>query len=117
MTSTISPTSPIRSYSKPGQVFERIYNVVKQIPKGSVVTYGEIAGKAGIRNPRIVGFALHNNPDPKSTPCHRVVKKDGSLAEGFAFGGKAAQRRLLESEGVKFVGEKVLHLKIITYPL
>ncbi len=57
-----------------GQVFDRIYDVVKQIPKGRVATYGQVAAMAG--NPRwarVVGYALHSNPDPEHIPCYRVV--------------------------------------------
>ncbi len=80
-----------------GKIFDRIYEEVKKIPKGRVATYGEIAYKAKT-TPRIVGFALHRNPDPSCIPCHRVVFKDGSLSDSFAFGGKEAQRKKLEEE-------------------
>jgi methylated-DNA-protein-cysteine methyltransferase-like protein len=84
--------------------FEKIYEVVKTIPKGKVMSYGEVALRAG--NPRwsrVVGYALHNNPMPKIIPCHRVVMKDGSLTPAFAFGGEGKQRELLEEEGVHFL--------------
>jgi len=64
------------------------------------MTYGEIAKKVGT-TPRVVGFALHKNPDPKNIPCHRVIFKDGSLSPGYAFGGEGAQREKLRQEGVK----------------
>lgn len=85
-------------------VFEKIYAQVKRIPAGKVASYGLVATMAG--NPRwarVVGYALHVNPYPGEVPCHRVVKKDGSLAEGFAFGGEDVQQRLLEQEGVTFL--------------
>lgn len=82
------------------KVFERIYQEVKKIPKGKTATYGEIAKKAGM-TPRVVGFALHKNPDPKNIPCHRVVFKDGSLSKGYAFGGIKEQKRKLLAEVVK----------------
>lgn len=50
---------------------------------------------------RQVGWALHVNPYPGAVPCHRVVMKDGSLTESFAFGGACVQRAMLESEGVE----------------
>ena len=83
--------------------FEKIYEVVKNIPKGKVATYGQVAFLAG--NPRwsrVVGYALHNNPEPFVIPCHRVVNREGRLAPAFAFGGAAVQRDLLESEGIVF---------------
>lgn len=84
-------------------VFEKIYEVVKNIPQGRVATYGQVALLAG--NPRwarVVGYALHNNPDPATIPCHRVVNREGRVATAFAFGGGETQRQLLEKEGVIF---------------
>ena len=84
-------------------VFEKIYDVVCGIPKGRVITYGQVAALAG--NPRwarVVGYALHNNPTPYKIPCHRVVNRQGRVAESFAFGGGDAQRKLLEDEGIIF---------------
>lgn len=81
----------------------RIYEAVKLIPCGRVMSYGQVARLAGNpRGARAVGFALHRNPQPGVIPCHRVVFRDGSLAPGFAFGGPDEQRRLLEAEGVGF---------------
>ena len=82
---------------------ERIYEAVKLIPCGRVMSYGQVARLAGNpRGARAVGFALHRNPQPGVIPCHRVVFRDGSLAPGFAFGGPDEQRQLLEAEGVGF---------------
>lgn len=84
-------------------VFEKIYEVVKNIPCGKVATYGQVALLAG--NPRwarVVGYALHNNPDPQNIPCHRVVNREGRVAPGYAFGGSGIQRKLLEKEGIVF---------------
>jgi len=54
------------------------------------------------RASRIVGYALHRNPEPNVIPCHRVVFKDGSLCAGYVFGGADVQRGLLLDEGVVF---------------
>ncbi|OGH06410.1 MAG: hypothetical protein A2W22_06415 [Candidatus Levybacteria bacterium RBG_16_35_11] len=81
--------------------FEKIYKVVSSIPKGKVITYKEVAKKANT-NPRTVGFALHVNKNPLQIPCHRVVKSNGKLAKGYAFGGISKQRKKLENEGVGF---------------
>lgn len=83
-------------------VFDRIYNVVTMIPKGKVATYGMVATLAG--NPRwarVVGYALHNNPDPSIIPCHRVVNREGKVAKAFVFGGENEQIKRLENEGVE----------------
>lgn len=83
---------------------QRVYDVVRRIPRGTVATYGQVAQLAGApRSARFVGFALHSNPQPGVIPCHRVVFRDGSLAPGFAFGGPDRQRMLLEAEGVLFI--------------
>lgn len=84
--------------------FEKIYEIVCQIPEGKVCTYGQIARLAG--NPRwarVVGYALHVNPAFGKIPCHRVVNKVGATAPAFAFGGRDVQRALLENEGVTFL--------------
>jgi len=83
--------------------FKRIYAIVKTIPLGRVMTYGEVAKKANVATPRIVGFALHVNSDPKNIPCHRVVFADGSLSKGYIFGGEGEQKKKLLQEGVKFL--------------
>lgn len=93
-------------------VFEKIYEVVKGIPKGKVMTYGQVALLAG--NPRwarVVGYALHNNPSPQTIPCHRVVNREGRVAAAFVFGGGNVQRDLLEKEGVIFEADGRIDLK------
>lgn len=93
-------------------VFEKIYEVVSRIPKGKVATYGLVARMAG--NPRwsrVVGYALHNNPAPGVIPCHRVVNREGKVAEGFAFGGSAIQRKMLEDEGIVFEADGHIDLE------
>ncbi len=88
------------------QLAHRIYAVVSSIPRGKVLTYGNVARKAQ-PHPRVVGMVLHRNVDPNSIPCHRVVFSNGSLTQGYAFGGMTAQREKLESEGVKIVENKI----------
>ena len=81
--------------------YERVYDIVKQIPEGRVATYGQVARKAGGRGlARAVGNALHRNPYPGVVPCHRVVNAKGELSGAFAFGSYDEQRRRLEAEGV-----------------
>ena len=83
--------------------FEKIYTVVKNIPKGKVATYGQVAALSGNpRRARVVGYALHVNPMPGIIPCHRVVNREGRTAPAFAFGGPDVQRKLLEAEGIVF---------------
>ena len=83
--------------------FQKIYDVVRQIPKGTVATYGQVAALAGNKRwARVVGYALHVNPDPENIPCYRVVTKDGRVSEAFAFGGSNRQIELLEADGIRF---------------
>jgi len=82
---------------KKKSIFHRIYDEVKKIPRGKTTTYGEIAKIVGT-SPRVVGCALHKNPDPKNIPCHRVVFKDGRCSSNYAFGGKQAQEAKLLKE-------------------
>lgn len=88
--------------------FEKIYNIVKQIPKGRVSTYGTIAALCG--NPkmsRVVGYALHANPDEANIPCFRVVNRFGECSGSFAFGGKNAQEEKLKQDGIEVLNGKV----------
>lgn len=93
--------------------FERVYEYLKTVPKGKVVTYGQVAFALGMpRASRAVGYALHVNPQPGIIPCHRVVNRFGRLAPAFAFGGIGVQRALLEEEGVEVDGENAVNLEI-----
>lgn len=92
--------------------FEQIYAVVRRIPKGCVATYGDVAFLAG--NPRwarVVGYALHVNPDPQTIKCHRVVNRFGSVSSAFAFGGENEQIRLLREEGVEVSDDGTVDLQ------
>lgn len=87
---------------------KRIYEAVKNIPKGKVATYGQIAKMAGNeRMSRAVGNALHKNPEPDKIPCYKVVNSKGELASEFVFGGRDVQAKLLEAEGIEVVNNKV----------
>ena len=92
-------------------VFERIYEQVKRIPRGRVATYGQIALYAG--NPRwarVVGYALHSNPDPDSIPCYRVVNREGRVSRAFAFGGANMQIIMLRGDGIEVSDDGIVNL-------
>ena len=96
-----------------GSLNDKVYEFVKNIPRGKVATYGQIALHLGNRNfARVVGNILHDNPEPEHIPCHRVVNAQGRLSSAYAFGGIEAQRRLLESEGVVFKNNQVVDLSV-----
>lgn len=76
-----------------------VYELVARIPKGRVMTYGQIAALCGSpRSARIVGQVAHWGP--LDLPWQRVVNKQGGLAAGYTTGGREAHRRDLEAEGV-----------------
>lgn len=92
--------------------FEKIYEVVKKIPKGKVATYGQIATLAGNRHlSQIVGYALHVNPDPDNIPCYRVVNRFGEVSKAFAFGGENIQIKLLKNDGITLSDDNKVDLK------
>jgi len=88
----LSPLSP----------FDReVLTACRAIPRGQVRTYAELAAAAGRpRAARAAGNALRRNPVPLLIPCHRVVRKDGSIGQ-FSMGGPEVKRRLLELEGAR----------------
>lgn len=81
--------------------FDKVYDLVASVPKGKVTTYGAISRLLSI-DPRVVGFALHANKDPKNIPCHRVINSKGEISSRYAFGGPGVQKQMLEIEGVEF---------------
>ena len=96
--------------------FERVYEAVKQIPRGCVATYGQIACAVGApRCARQVGFALHANPQPIVIPCHRVVNRFGRLTPAFAFGGAETQADWLKKEGVTVRDDYTVDLEKYLY--
>lgn len=87
---------------------DKIYELTRQIPKGKVASYGQLAKLAGKpKAARAVGLFIRLNPDAPNTPCHRVVAADGSLTGYSATGGITKKKALLLSEGVRFKGSKV----------
>ena len=91
---------------------EKVYEFLKTVPKGKVVTYGQIACFLGNKHlSRAVGNILHRNPDPENIPCHRVVNGKGELSRAYAFGGGETQRARLEQEGVRFESDGTVDLE------
>ncbi|MCW9706404.1 MGMT family protein [Fodinibius salsisoli] len=84
--------------------YERVYEVVAQIPEGRVTTYGAIARYLGIASAaRMVGHALNNSAET-NIPAHRVVNRNGELTGRAHFPGDTMRERL-QQEGVVFVDE------------
>lgn len=85
---------------------EKVLDIVRNIKKGQVITYGQVAEMAGTQGAaRAVGSIMKNNYDT-TVPCHRVVKSDGTIGD-YNRGGKAKKIEILKSEGIEFVGERI----------
>lgn len=87
---------------------DRVYEITKQIPKGRVATYGQIARLAGKpKAARAVGHFMRTNPHAPIVPCHRVVASDGKLT-GYSGGkGISTKKSMLIAEGVYFAKDNV----------
>jgi methylated-DNA-protein-cysteine methyltransferase related protein len=83
--------------------YQRIYAVIRRIPRGRVATYGQIAELAGLPgHARQVGYALHALPSGTTVPWHRVINARGEVSLRTSPGAELTQRMLLEREGVPF---------------
>jgi methylated-DNA-protein-cysteine methyltransferase-like protein len=83
--------------------FQRVYDIVAQIPAGKVATYGQIAQLLGEpRSARTVGWAMREAPEGLNLPCHRVVNRYGEMAPEYAFGSREIQKSILAQEGITF---------------
>ncbi|MGN0637417.1 MAG: MGMT family protein [Huintestinicola sp.] len=87
---------------------EKVFEFLLNVPKGKVVTYGQIAEYTGNKKAaRAVGNILHRNPDENKYPCYKAVDSKGNLSRNFAFGGIEMQKEKLESEGIEVRNYKV----------
>lgn len=87
---------------------EKAYEFLKTIPKGKVVTYGQIAEYLGNKRlARVVGNILHSNPDGDKYPCYKVIDSKGNLSKSYAFGGIERQKERLENDGITVKNYKV----------
>ncbi len=94
-----------------GNNYQRIYAVVRQIPEGRVMTYGQVAAEAGLAgHARQVGYAMHVLKDD-TVPWHRVINAQGQVSPRAERGWEGFQRHLLEEEGVEFNDRGVVNLK------
>jgi methylated-DNA-protein-cysteine methyltransferase related protein len=82
--------------------YQRIYAIVRRIPKGHVATYGQVASLAGLAgHARQVGYALNALPDETAVPWHRVINASGRISRRSLPGGELVQQMLLEREGIR----------------
>ena len=88
--------------------YDLIWATVKQIPKGKVASYGNIATLSGLAGQqRLVGYALHNLPRNSGVPWHRVINSQGRISLPKNTGGYARQKKMLEKEGITFEKGKI----------
>jgi methylated-DNA-protein-cysteine methyltransferase-like protein len=99
-------------FKKEYSFFEDVYDVVRQIPKGRVTSYGAIAKYLGTaKSSRMVGYAMnaaHGLPD---VPAQRVVNRNGLLTGKFHFGTPTRMQELLAQDGVAVVNDEVVKFK------
>lgn len=87
---------------------QKVYELLRRIPRGNVITYGELAKLLGNKAwARAVGNALHENPDGDKYPRYKVVNSRGELSKAYAFGGTQEQKRRLEKDGIIVENGKV----------
>lgn len=88
-------------------LYEHFYDLICQIPKGKVSTYGDIAKMADCRSARAVGFALNQLPEGSEIPWQRVINSQGKVSTRTNSEGHCLQQQLLEEEGIQFIDDKV----------
>ncbi|WP_374506695.1 MGMT family protein [Flavobacterium sp.] len=92
--------------------FERVYEIVRQIPYGKVTSYGAIAKALGAaRSARMVGWAMNASHHLEDVPAHRVVNRKGLLTGKLHFGGTHLMQQLLENEGIEVRENQIVNFE------
>lgn len=100
----------------PNDFFERVYEVVRQVPYGKVTTYGAIARFLGTaKSARTVGYAMNAAHALEDVPAHRVVNRNGVLTGKHHFGGIHVMQQLLESEGHTIIDDQIQDFNIVLW--
>lgn len=96
------------------EIEQRVYELVKRIPRGKVSTYGEIARALGNKKlARVVGQILKRNQDPEKIPCYRVVRSDGRIG-GYSL-GIWRKIKLLKKDGIKIENGRIKEFEKFFY--
>jgi len=85
----------------------KIYQKLKQIPKGKVVTYKNLAIAVNSKAYRYVGRCMVENKDTKHIPCYKVIKSNGMVGNYSGTGGVKGKIKLLKRDGIKIVNKKI----------
>lgn len=89
--------------------FEKVYDIVRQIPEGKVTSYGAIAKALGsARSARMVGWAMNASHGRDDVPAHRVVNRIGMLSGKHHFDGTNLMQQLLENEGIEVINNQIV---------
>ncbi|QTY26254.1 MGMT family protein [Flavobacterium sp. CS20] len=92
--------------------FEKVYDIVRQIPQGKVTTYGAIAKALGAaKSSRTVGYAMNASHQYDDVPAHRVVNRNGVLTGKHHFPGTDVMQQMLEAEGIKIKDDKIINFE------
>ncbi len=91
--------------------YDLVYDVVRQIPRGRVTTYGAIADFLALGSARMVGWALNKSFSGHGVPAHRVVNRQGELSGRIHFPTPTMMQQLLEQEGIEVVDNKIVEFK------
>lgn len=95
-------------YKNETSFFEKVYQVVRQIPHGQVTSYGAIAKVLGSpQSARMVGWAMNASHNLEDVPAHRVVNRGGLLTGKMHFSGTNLMQQLLENEGIVIVDNQI----------
>jgi len=100
---------------KDAPIYERIYAVVRQIPRGQVATYGQVAAIVGGCTARMVGYAMAALPHD-DVPWQRVINRQGQVSPRTSGHGSALQRQMLEAEGIAFDAEGRVDFSQVGWP-
>jgi len=98
--------------------YERVWKMMRRIPRGRVTTYGELARALNTKAYRAVGAACRNNPYAPVVPCHRVIASGGKIG---GFGGKTSGANIkkkiamLEIEGVQIRNNKIVNFEKVLF--
>ena len=99
----------MKKSSESDNFFERVYEIVRQIPEGKVTSYGAIAKALGTaRSARMVGLAMNASHTIDDVPAHRVVNRKGLLSGKHHFDGTNLMQQLLENEGIEVVDNQIV---------
>lgn len=95
--------------------YDLVYEKLKKVPKGKVISYKELARALNSKAYRAVGTAMRLNPYAPKVPCHRVVKSNGELGNFSGEGGVKAKIKLLQKEGIKVKNNRIVDFEKVLF--